>query len=141
FRAARSEVALSCLLHDVVQVQPDNLLEHSLTLPLFEHLAPFVRAGRLTTSADVRAVPPHEYLHGRMEQALARAARVRGRDRATRRRELDDLRRRYAAILPRRWIVSRSVRAQVGLFDERMRTYLAEAPRAGWVDRRLLGWV
>src|SRR5207344_1799852 len=27
------------------------------------------------------------------------------------------------------------------LFGERMRTYLAEAPRAGWVDRRLLGWV
>lgn len=141
FRAARSEVALSCLLHDVVVVQPDNLLEHSLTLPLFEHMAPFVRAGQLTTSADARAAPPHEYLHGRVEQALARAARVRGRDRATRRRELDDLRRRYAAILPRRWIVSRSVRAQVGLFGERMRTYLAEAPRAGWVDRRLLGWV
>ena len=66
FRAARSEVALSCLLHDVVVVQPDNPLEHSLTLPIFEHMVPFVRAGRLTTSADVRALPPHEYLHGRV---------------------------------------------------------------------------
>ena len=55
FRAARAEVALSCLLHNVVAVQPDNLLEHALTLPIFEHMAPFVRAGRLVTSADVRA--------------------------------------------------------------------------------------
>lgn len=140
-REALSDVAVACLLHDVVLVQPDNLLEHSLTLPIFERLAPFVRAGRLTTSADVSAAPPREYLHGRVDQALARAARSRRRDRAAHRRELDEIRRRYAALMPRTWVVARSVRAQVGLFAGRMRTYLAECPRAGWVDRRLLGWV
>ncbi len=66
-RAALGEVSLSCMLAEVVVVQPGNLLEHSLALPIFEHLAPFVRAGRLTTTADERAADPHEYLRERVD--------------------------------------------------------------------------
>jgi hypothetical protein len=76
-RLALSEVALSCLLCDVVIVQPNNLLEHSSTLPVFEHLAPFVRAGRLTTTADASAANPHDYLHERVELTLARSRHLR----------------------------------------------------------------
>ena len=140
-RSALSEVALSCLLFDVVIVQPNNLLEHSSTLPVFEHLAPFVRAGRLTTTADESAANPHDYLHEHVAQTLARSSRATGRDRAARRHALEELRRRYAAILPRRWIVRRNVRAQVGVFLDRMRAYLQEAPRGGWLERRMPGWI
>ncbi len=59
----------------------------------------------------------------------------------TRRRALDELQRRYTKLLSRRWNVRRSVRVQVDVFVERMRLYLQEAPRAGRIDRRMLGWV
>lgn len=136
---ASREVALCCLLYDVVKVQPDSLLEHGLTLPVFEALAPFVRAGRLTTSADDRAPPPHEYLHGRVEQALRKAGRT-AVDKGHR-RDLEALQRRYAALMPERWIVSRSVRAQTGRYAEHLRTYLADAPGGARSERRLQGWV
>lgn len=46
------ELLLFLLVKDVVLLSPGNLLEHSLTLPACEALAPFVRDGRLTTTAS-----------------------------------------------------------------------------------------
>jgi len=52
------ELKLACLFYDQVIIHDGNLLEHRLTLPAFETLAPFVHAGRLWISADYSAPSP-----------------------------------------------------------------------------------
>ena len=65
-----------CALHDFVIVAPGNLVEHALALPLFEALAPLVRAGRLGTSGPKTEGGPLGYVLLRAERTQTGFASV-----------------------------------------------------------------
>ncbi len=52
----------ACLFYDVVVVHRRNILEHPLTLPAFERLKPFVKCGKLWTSANESDGLPQDYI-------------------------------------------------------------------------------
>ena len=61
---------------DFVIVAPGNLVEHALALPLFEALAPLVRAGRLGTSGPKTEGGPLGYVLLRAERTQTGFASV-----------------------------------------------------------------
>lgn len=144
------DLKLLLLLHDVVIVQPGNLVEHSLTLPAFEALAPFVRAGRLTTTVDPSSPRPMSLIEERIALTGAQdltsttsAARPHrpGPLALCRRREADELRARWSEVLPDAWPMSRNVAAQTSAFVDLVQAALVDAaqssPTAAWALRAL----
>lgn len=138
-----ADLQAALLLSDVVIVPPGNLLEHPLTLPAFEALAPFVAAGRLTTTTDPSSPGPHALLDERV--ALHLDERARGvsppmsprsiRSRPPRPpgpvavehlRGIEEVRRRWHDVLPPAWTLARDVDTQVVGFADRLLRFCAE---------------
>ncbi|KHD04742.1 hypothetical protein PN36_26365 [Candidatus Thiomargarita nelsonii] len=62
------DLKFACLFYDVVIVHRKNILEHSLTLPAFEILAPFVLSGKLWTSTGDSSKSPQDYFEEKVQQ-------------------------------------------------------------------------
>jgi hypothetical protein len=147
--AVIAELKLLCLLYDVIVVPPGNLLEHPYALPAFEALAPFVQAGRLTTSDAPSTAGPHAWFAARAAlYAEARAGRGRGaevkplrpRSLGLRRRvEIQELLDRWMRLLPERWTVTRDVTSQVAGFSERLRRFCLGRSISKEAGGRILG--
>jgi hypothetical protein len=66
--AVAGDLEYLCLARDAVIVPPENLLAHPLALPVFEELAPLVRAGLVATSG----APSWPTLHGFVRETAER---------------------------------------------------------------------
>jgi hypothetical protein len=62
------DLKFACLFYDVVVVHRRNILEHPLTLPAFERLKPFVKCGKLWTSANQYDGLPQNYLEQKIQE-------------------------------------------------------------------------
>jgi hypothetical protein len=62
------DLKFACLFYDVVVVHRRNILEHPLTLPAFERLKPFVKCGKLWTSANEYDGLPQNYLEQKIQE-------------------------------------------------------------------------
>ena len=117
-----------CALHDFVILAPGNLVEHALALPLFEALAPLVRAGRLGTSGPKTEGGPLGYVLLRAERTQTGFASVlskRAPGRAAQRiAELTEVKDRWASILPAAWSLERDVSQVVDSYVGRIQQQL-----------------
>lgn len=123
------ELKLYLLVKDVVVLAPNELLEHSLTLPACEALAPFVRAGRLTTTAERRVPRPMALIEeqvSRHREATRRS--LRHAVARARREEISAIVDRWHALLPTSWTLHRDVPAQIAGFTESMLGLFARMP-------------
>jgi len=123
------------LLYDVVIVPPDNLFDHRLALPAFEMLAPFVRAGRLTTTAEHSVRRPVDLVENRAELYTEEwpGGRFRGELRRGtlaryRRGAIAEIRERWQRLLPAEWTLQRDVGAQIEAFADRLALDCATTP-------------
>lgn len=134
------DLSVLCLFYDLVIVPPGTLFSHGLLLPAFVQLAPFVRAGRLGTTADPAGGSPREYVAQRAEGELAKlGSRRRSSTVASwRRREIGEVVARYRDLLPDDWPLTRSVGWQVEHFDERIIKYAEERVERDRLAPRLL---
>jgi hypothetical protein len=132
------ELSIFLLVKDIVNISPGNLLEHALTLKAAERLAPFVRAGRLTTTSSASLTSPGAMIDARVGEYIEGLGPRRGQkvDRA-RRAELDAVGDRWRALLPDSWSLTRDVPAQIAGFGEGILRYCAQAPERSHVTARL----
>lgn len=103
---------IACLLYDEVIVHSNALLDHPLTLPAFENLSHFTKAGVLWTTAPRSQGSPDEY-------ALLRAQRYYGENlnigiSRVRREELCKILERWQLISPSEWRLTRDSSNQQG---------------------------
>jgi hypothetical protein len=117
------ELTLFLLVKDIVIFSPGCMLEHTLTLHACEVLAPFLRAGRLTTTASPFVPNPKALIDHRANEYLEvlgsqRARRTTPHPTTTRlrRQEVRALLDRWHTVLPSKWSISRNVDLQVELF-------------------------
>ncbi len=112
----RRELVLLALLHDLVIVSPFSLVEHGLTLPVFESLSALVRASRIGTSCDERGETPPQQLSMLLQFGAERRLRstpTLGRSSMEWERDaIERVRSRWDAILPERWSAYRSATQQ-----------------------------
>lgn len=132
------ELTVLLLVKDIVILSPGNLLEHALTVTAAEWLAPFVRAGRLTTTASASLASPGAMIDARVDEymeglGVGRRQKV---DRV-RRAEIDAVRDRWRVLLPESWSLTRDVPAQIAGFGEGILRYCAEASERSHVAARL----
>lgn len=109
------DLRFAMLFYDVLLMPPRVMLEHAAVLPVAERLAPFVRAGRIGTSADKSALGPRHYIHRRADRAVERMGKTQqgGRSQSARRLRLEQMAERWVTILPEDWRVRRSISSQV----------------------------
>lgn len=145
-----TELKVLCLLDDAIVVPPANLVQHPLALPACEALAPFVRAGRLTTSTAPSSPGPHAYIAECV--ALHREARVPGRDQRRpvvarrprtrgRQRALTELTDRWCRLLPDRWFLKRDIAGQISGSTDRVRRFCEEGRISPEAARRILRFI
>jgi len=134
------DLSFLCLFYDLVIVPPGTLFSHGLLLPAFLHLAPFVRAGRLGTTADPGGGSPRDYVVQRAERELSKLGSQRRPSTVAswRRREIGEVVARYRDLLPDDWPLTRSVGWQVEHFDERIIKYAEEHADRDRLAPRLL---
>jgi hypothetical protein len=150
FATVLAELKLLCLLDDAVVVPPANLVQHPLALPVFEALAPFVRAGRLTTSTAPSSPGPHAYiaecaaLHGeaRVPGRTGQRPAPPRRPRTTRRqRAVTELTDRWCSLLPDRWFLKRDIAAQIVGATDRVRQFCGGPGISPEAARRILRFI
>lgn len=115
------DLSVFLLMRDIVIVPPGSLLEHGLTLPAFEALAPFVRAGRLTTTTSPSCLRPIDLVDERLGlhlEGLSRQSRHALDQR--RRAEIASVATRWGELLPTQWSLTRDVDVQVGRFSTKL---------------------
>lgn len=136
------ELQALLLVSDVVIVPPRNLIEHPLTLPAFEALAPFVTAGRLTTTTDASSPTPRSFIDTSAAVHLEQLGSNSSRKQASRPapeitpkpviiergRSIHEITNRWHAILPATWTLDRDVDSQVLGFVERMLSFCGNTP-------------
>ena len=105
------DLKFACLFYDAVLVSGSNILEHRLTLPAFELLAPFVRIGKLWTSTNYNSGQPIDFLMKRAEEFFG--AKANAGTRKKRYSEINEIKDRWENIIPTQWLVQRNVHAQV----------------------------
>ena len=151
---AVDDLQLALLFSDVVIVPPGNLLEHALTLPAFEARAPFVAAGRLTTTTDPSSSGPHALIDERVDVYLEERARgstttpMLGRPPKAkpltirRHRSIEEVRGRWHAVLPASWTLARDVGTQITGFAERLQRFCEHngRPSAATPSTRCSTW-
>ena len=136
------------LLYDVVIVPPGNLLEHGLALPAFEALAPFVVAGKLTTSVEPSSPNPHAFIDDRARLYVEDRLRHKmdpafgpsrpGTLRFLRQKAIEETTSRWRDILPATWTIHRDVTTQVADFIDRIERFCEETSCPSIGDRRIL---
>ena len=67
-KALLIDLKIACLLYDSVIVQTSVFFEHTLCLPAFIHLAPFVESGVLWASTKNSKIPPEAFILKRAEK-------------------------------------------------------------------------
>lgn len=132
------ELTVFLMVKDIVILSPGNLLEHALTLTAAEWLAPFVRAGRLTTTSSASLASPGAMIDARVGEymeglGVGRRQKV---DRA-RRAEVEAVRERWRALLPDAWSLTRDVPAQIAGFGKGILRYCARTSVQSRVSARL----
>jgi hypothetical protein len=117
------ELSLFLLVKDIVIFSPGCMLEHTLTLLACEVLAPFLRTGRLTTTASPFLPSPKALINQRADEykeilgaKLAKRSSPHPTTTRLRRKDVLSVVDRWHAILPSSWSISRNVDVQVERF-------------------------
>lgn len=106
------DLKFCCLFYDDVIVNTGVVLSHSLTLPAFEMMSPFVKAGRLWTTGRDTENSPTQFINDRID-------RFYGGDSSNKTaKSITSVIDRWQAVAPERWRLVRKLSVQVGSATE-----------------------
>jgi len=118
------QLKIACLCYDQVIVNTSAIFEHSLILPTFEHLYPFVKSGYLWTSTSANDALPIYYLHQRAERIFGEPAQ-RGIA-AKRWGHIHPLLERWQHIVPEQWSLYRNISGQIKNASSNVHQYITQ---------------